>query len=58
MKNYFNTLSLREQLTQLGKCDFMDASEFTKGTKAPELKGILASELKINEDTLKLLLND
>ncbi len=31
---------------------------FTKGTKAPELKGILASELKINEDTLKLLLND
>ena len=34
MKNYFNTLSLRDQLTQLGKCDFMDASEFKNGTKA------------------------
>ncbi len=34
MKNYFNTLSLRDQLTQLGKCDFMDASEFKDGTKA------------------------
>jgi len=33
MKNYFNTLSLRDQLTQLGKCDFMDASEFKNGTK-------------------------
>ena len=41
MKNYFNTLSLREQLTQLGKCDFMDASEFTKGTKALEGKSIV-----------------
>jgi ketol-acid reductoisomerase len=28
MKNYFNTLSLREQLEQLGKCDFMDSSGF------------------------------
>ena len=37
MKNYFNTLSLREQLTQLGKCDFMDASEFKNGVTA--LKG-------------------
>jgi len=34
MKNYFNTLSLRDQLIQLGKCDFMDASEFKNGTKA------------------------
>ena len=37
MENYFNTLSLREQLAQLGKCDFMDASEFTNGVSA--LKG-------------------
>ena len=37
MANYFNTLSLREQLAQLGKCRFMDASEFSEGIKA--LKG-------------------
>ena len=37
MANYFNTLSLREQLAQLGKCRFMDASEFSDGIKA--LKG-------------------
>ncbi|MCJ8289756.1 MAG: ketol-acid reductoisomerase [Crocinitomicaceae bacterium] len=41
MKNYFNTLSLRDQLTQLGKCDFMEASEFTNGTKALEGKNIV-----------------
>ncbi|WP_010179153.1 ketol-acid reductoisomerase [Aquimarina agarilytica] len=34
MANYFNTLSLRDQLTQLGKCRFMDSSEFTDGVKA------------------------
>ena len=33
-KNYFNTLSLRDQLAQLAKCDFMDASEFSDGVKA------------------------
>ncbi|WP_375324581.1 ketol-acid reductoisomerase [Flagellimonas sp. GZD32] len=37
MTNYFNTLSLREQLTQLGKCRFMDSSEFADGVSA--LKG-------------------
>ena len=37
MANYFNTLSLREQLAQLGKCRFMDASEFQDGVNA--LKG-------------------
>ncbi|MCH2194574.1 ketol-acid reductoisomerase [Kordia sp.] len=37
MSNYFNTLSLREQLAQLAKCRFMNASEFTDGVKA--LKG-------------------
>ncbi len=31
MTNYFNTLSLRDQLAQLGKCRFMDASEFSDG---------------------------
>jgi len=37
MANYFNTLSLREQLTQLGKCRFMESSEFSDGVEA--LKG-------------------
>ena len=37
MANYFNTLSLREQLEQLVKCRFMESSEFSEGTKA--LKG-------------------
>ena len=31
MGNYFNTLSLRDKLKQLGKCRFMDASEFEDG---------------------------
>ncbi|WP_396634711.1 ketol-acid reductoisomerase [Maribacter sp. R86514] len=37
MANYFNTLSLRDKLTQLGKCRFMDSSEFADGVNA--LKG-------------------
>ncbi len=37
MKNYFNTLSLRDQLTELGKCRFMESSEFEQGVTA--LKG-------------------
>lgn len=37
MENYFNTLSLREQLSELGKCDFMDSSEFKNGVTS--LKG-------------------
>lgn len=37
MTNYFNTLSLRDQLQQLGKCRFMNPSEFTDGVQA--LKG-------------------
>jgi len=37
MTNYFNTLSLRDKLQQLGKCRFMDTSEFTDGVNA--LKG-------------------
>ncbi len=31
MANYFNSLPLREQLAQLGTCDFMAASEFEEG---------------------------
>ncbi|TLP72792.1 ketol-acid reductoisomerase [Maribacter sp. ACAM166] len=37
MANYFNTLSLRNKLIQLGKCRFMDSSEFADGVNA--LKG-------------------
>lgn len=37
MANYFNTLSLREQLNQLGICEFMNQDEFTDGINA--LKG-------------------
>ena len=37
MANYFNTLPLREQLNQLGVCEFMDKSAFADGVKA--LKG-------------------
>lgn len=34
MTNYFNTLSLRSQLDQLGKCDLMNPSEFEGGVDA------------------------
>lgn len=37
MANYFNTLSLREKLEQLGKCRFMESTEFSDGVSA--LKG-------------------
>ncbi len=37
MANYFNTLSLREKLSQLGKCRFMETIEFSDGVAA--LKG-------------------
>ncbi len=41
MANYFNTLPLRLQLDQLGKCDFMDESEFADGVKKLEGKQIV-----------------
>lgn len=41
MANYFNTLSLREQLDQLGRCRFMDRSEFESGITALEGKKIV-----------------
>ena len=34
MANYFNSLPLREQLSQLGVCEFMDGSAFTDGVNA------------------------
>ena len=37
MANYFNTLSLRQQLAQLGQCEFMDPAEFAD--EANYLKG-------------------
>ncbi len=37
MANYFNTLSLREKLNQLGVCEFLDGSNFSDGVNA--LKG-------------------
>lgn len=37
MANYFNTLNLRQQLDQLGRCRFMDRSEFVN--EADYLKG-------------------
>jgi len=37
MANYFNTLSLRDKLTQLGECRFMESNEFSDGVSA--LKG-------------------
>jgi ketol-acid reductoisomerase len=31
MANYFNTLSLRQQLAQIGRCRFMQRSECSTG---------------------------
>ena len=41
MSNYFNQLSLRDQLHQLGKCRFMETSEFDKGIAALKGKNII-----------------
>ncbi|OMP31513.1 ketol-acid reductoisomerase [Mangrovimonas sp. DI 80] len=41
MSNYFNTLSLRKQLEQLGKCRFMDASEFEDGVNVLKDKKVV-----------------
>lgn len=41
MANYFNSLPLREQLNQLGVCEFMDTSEFGDGVKALEGKKVV-----------------
>lgn len=41
MKNYFNSLSLREQLAQLETCRFMDPEEFNGGVAALKNKKIV-----------------
>ena len=41
MSNYFNQLSLRDQLHQLAQCRFMDASEFEEGIEALKDKNIV-----------------
>jgi ketol-acid reductoisomerase len=41
MSNYFNTLSLRQQLEQLGKCRFMHTSEFDDGVNVLKDKKIV-----------------
>jgi len=41
MTNYFNSLSLREQLAQLGTCRFMNAEEFSDGVAILEGKNIV-----------------
>jgi ketol-acid reductoisomerase len=41
MANYFNSIPLRVQLEQLGKCDFMNESEFSDGVKKLEGKKIV-----------------
>jgi ketol-acid reductoisomerase len=41
MSNYFNQLSLRQQLDQLAQCRFMELSEFDEGISALEGKKIV-----------------
>ena len=41
MENYFNQLSLRDQLAQLGKCRFMESVEFEDGINALKNKKIV-----------------
>lgn len=38
MANYFNTLNLRQQLAQLGKCRFMGRDEFADGANTFRVK--------------------
>ncbi|MEN9599126.1 MAG: hypothetical protein RL596_1437 [Bacteroidota bacterium] len=41
MSNYFNSLPLREQLNQLGVCEFMDQSAFADGVNALKEKKLV-----------------
>ena len=41
MSNYFNTLPLRVQLEELGKCRFMEPEEFANGVDAIKDKKIV-----------------
>lgn len=51
MANYFNTLSLREQLIQLGKCRFMESSEFSDGVSALKGKKIVSLDVVLKDLT-------
>ena len=41
MKNYFNNLTLSQKIEQLGKCRFMNPSEFDEGVNALKNKKIV-----------------
>ena len=41
MANYFNTLNLRQQLAQLGKCRFMGRDEFADGASSLQGKKVV-----------------
>ena len=41
MENYYNLLSREDQLLQLGKCDFMDSSEFVNGVEKLKNKKVV-----------------
>jgi ketol-acid reductoisomerase len=41
MSNYFNSLSFREKIDQLGQCRLMEASEFSEGVQALKDKKIV-----------------
>lgn len=45
MANYFNTLNLRQQLAQLGKCRFMARDEFAD--EAGYLKGKKSGDCRL-----------
>ena len=40
MANYFNTLNLRQQLAQLGKCRFMGRDGFADGASYLQVKKV------------------
>ena len=41
MSNYFNKLTQTQKLEALGKCDFLDASEFSKGLEVLKDKKVV-----------------
>ena len=45
MANYFNTLNLRQQLAQLGKCRFMGRDEFADGASYLQGKKVVMSAI-------------
>ncbi|MEI6891994.1 MAG: ketol-acid reductoisomerase [Pontiella sp.] len=40
-QNYFNSISMKQKLKEIGTCRFMDASEFANGTEAAQGKKIV-----------------